>query len=44
MHSNYASDYKIRLNDDTDIDIPQVRTFLKMSLFSILLFIVQGFL
>ena len=26
VHTNYASDYKIRLNDDTDIDIPQVRT------------------
>ena len=25
VHTNYASDYKIRLNDDTDIDIPQVR-------------------
>ena len=24
VHTNYASDYKIRLNDDTDIDIPQV--------------------
>ena len=23
-HTNYASDYKIRLTDDTDIDIPQV--------------------
>ena len=27
VHTNYASDYKIRLNDDTDIDIPQVRVF-----------------
>ena len=24
QHTNYASDYKIRLSDDTDIDIPQV--------------------